>query len=161
MPAVADYPFVRTQLNDYTNEKQSVTFNVGPITALTIAGLLTQIGAFNAALAGITLGVITQEAFGVMDQVSNARAASPTAQVETRMLMGYIDAVTGAKESEIIPTADYTAFNYADPPAADFVILTGAGASAATTAWIDAVEAMAKFPGTNNAVQVTYMKIVR
>lgn len=160
MPAIADYPFVRTQLMDHSQEKSSVTVNVGPITALTIAGLLSQITAFNAALDDITLGTIVQEAFGVVDQVSNTVPTDKTAQVETRVLVGYVDAVTGAKESFIIPTADYAVFNYAPAPAADFILI-GDGASAETTAFISAVQAMAKFPGTNNAITVTYMKIVK
>jgi hypothetical protein len=162
MPAVADYPFVRTQVMDYSKEKKSTTFNVGPITALTIAGLLTQIGDFNAALQDVIFGTITQEAFGVVDQVSNARPASAAAQVETRMLIGYVDNVTGAPESESIYTVDYTKFNYSEGEGAgDYVVIAGAGASAETVALIDAIEAMAKFPGTNNAITVTYMKVVR
>jgi len=161
MPAVADYPFVRTQLKDFSGEKQSVSLTVGAITAGTIAGLLTQIGDFNTALAAVTLGVIQQEAFGVVDQVSNAKPTDKMAQIETRLLVGYVDAVTGAPASFIIPTADYDAFNYGTGDAGDSVIIGGAGATAATTDLVDAIEAMAKFPGTTNGVTVTYMKVVR
>lgn len=161
MPAIGDYPFVRTQLQDYSGEKQSVSLTVGPITALTLAGLLTQIGTWNTALDAVTLGEITQEAFGVVDQVSNAKPASKAAQVETRLLVGFINGVTGEPSSFVIPTVDYTAFNYGTGAAGDEVIISGAGASAATTALVDAIEDMAKFPGTEDAVTVTYMKVVR
>lgn len=162
MPAVADYPFVRTQVMDYSKEKKSTTWNVGPITALTIAGLLTQIGAWNTALGDVIFGTITQEAFGVTDQVSNARPATAAAQVETRLLIGYVDAVTGEPDSVSIYTVDYTKFNFSEGEGAgDYVIIAGDGASDETVALIDAIEAMAKFPGTTNAITVTYMKVVR
>lgn len=162
MPAIADYPYVRTQVMDYSKELKSTSLTVGPITALTIAGLLTQIGDWNAALQDVIFGTITQEAFGVVDQVSNARPASAQAQVESRLLIGFVDAVTGAPDSVSIYTVDYTKFNYSEGEGAgDFVIIAGAGASAETVALVDAIEAMAKFPGTNNAITVTYMKVVR
>jgi len=61
-----------------------------------------------------------------------------------------------------IPTVDYTAFNFADPPAGDQVILSGAGATAATTAFITALEAVAKMPNDETeAVVVVGMEVVR
>lgn len=161
MPATGDYPFVRTQLQDFSGEKQSISLTVGPITVGTIAGLLTNMAAWDSAINAVTLGVLTQSAFGVVDQVSNAKPSAKDAQVETRMLVGAIDAVTGAPWSFIIPTVDYTAFNYGTGSAGDEVIISGAGATTATTDLVDAIQDMAKYPGTTNALQVTYMKVVR
>jgi len=57
---------------------------------------------------------------------------------------------------------DYTAFNYADPPAGDSVIISGAGASAATTALISAIEDVAKAPwDETEALEVIGMRVVR
>jgi len=162
MSAVGDYPFVRSQVMDYSKERKSTRWTVGPITALTLPGLLPQIGDWNAALQAVIFGTITEEEFGVNDVVSNARPSTAAAQVETRMLIGYVDSVTGEPESESIYTVDYTKFNYSEGEGAgDYVIIAGAGASAETVDLIDAIEAMAKFPGTNNAITVTYMKVVR
>lgn len=161
MPAVADYPYVSTQVMDFSFEKKTTKLNVGAITALTLPGLLTQIAAWNAALQDVIFGTITQQNFGVVDQVSNARPATSQAQVETRLLIGYVDAVTGAPDSISLYTVDYTKFNYGVGKGADEVIISGDGASEETIALVDAIEAMAKFPGTTNAVTVSYMRVVR
>ena len=77
------------------------------------------------------------------------------------MLVRVKGAVSEAPWSFRIPTVDYTAFNYADPPAGDSVILSGAGASAATTALVAAIEAVVKMPtDPTEAVVVVGMNVV-
>ena len=72
-----------------------------------------------------------------------------------------MDAVTEEPFSFRIPTANYDAFNYADPPAGDVVILSGAGASAVTIDLVDAFEALAKSPSNPaNGVIVTGIRVV-
>jgi len=115
---------------DYSGETKSIRLYTNEITAVSIAGLLSELGDFTAALDAVTLGVRAKEHWGEETIVSNARAASKDAQVETELLVRCIGASTERPFSFRIPTVDYTAFNYADPPAGDQVIISGAGASA-------------------------------
>lgn len=110
----------------------------------------------------MTLGVRAKQSWGEETIVSNDRAAVKDAQVETELLVRVQGATTEAPWSFRIPTVDYTAFNYADPPAGDSVIISGAGASAATTALVAALEAVAKMPNDETeAIVVVGMEVVR
>lgn len=162
MPALGGSQSASRQYLDYSGERQSVTVPVGELTALSLAGFLTELAAWETALDAVTLGTAAKSVWSATDVLSNTRPTDKDAQVETQMILEYRDAVTEEPFSLRIPTVDYTAFNYADPPAGDVVILTGAGASAATTALITAFEALVKSP-TNDAndVEVTGMRVVR
>jgi len=162
MPALGGKQLASRQYLDYSGERKSVTVPVGEITALTIAGFLTEFSAWETALDAVTLGTPAKSEISIIDILSNTRPTDKDAQVETEMIVEYRDVVTEAPYSFRITTVDYTAFNYADPPAGDVVILSGAGASAATTALIAAFEALAKSPGNDaNDVEVTGMRVVR
>lgn len=162
MPTLGGSQSASRQYLDHSGERQSVTIPVGEITALTIAGFLTELSAWNTALDAVTLGTPAQDQWSAKNVLSNTRPASALAQVETRMLMTWMDATDETPDSMIIPTVDYAAFNYADPPAGDVVIIEGAGASAATLALIAAFEALAKAKNDDSHdVIVTGLRVVR
>jgi len=153
---------IRVQYRDYSGETKSVALFAGELTAITLPGFLTQFAALESALDGVTLGERSESQWGARTVVSNQRASTKDAQIESEMLVRVQGATSEAPWSFRIPTVDYTAFNYADPPAGDTVILSGAGASAATTALIAAIEALCKMPGDDTeGVTVVGMNVVR
>lgn len=162
MPALGGRQPASWQLLDYSGEKKSLAGFTGEITAVSLPGLLTALGAFTTALNAVVLGVVSKTSWGEETIVSNTRPTDKDAQIETEMLVLMQGATSEAPYSFRIPTVDYTAFNYADPPAGDSVIISGAGASAATTALVAAIEALFKMPNDETeAVVVVGMKVVR
>lgn len=162
MPALGGRQPMIVAYRDYSGETKTIRLYSGEITAVSIAGFLTAFGALKTALDAVTLGVRAREHWGEETIVSNARAADKDAQVETELLVRCQGATTEKPFSFRIPTVDYTAFNYGDPPAGDQVIISGAGASAATTALITAIEAVAKMPeDETEALVVVGMEVVR
>jgi len=163
MPALGGSQPLGVQFRDYSGEVKSIqNLYSGEITAVSIAGFLSDFGDLQTALNAVTLGVMSATSWGERTIISNDRAATKDAQIETEMLVSCRGAVTEAPFSFRIPTVDYTAFNYADPPAGDVVILTGAGATAATTALIAALVALCKAPwDETEAIEVMSMRVVR
>jgi hypothetical protein len=162
MPAIGGRQPMSISYRDYSGETKSLVLYSGEITSVSIAGFLTEFGALTAALDAVTLGVRARERWGEETIVSNARAATKDAQIESELLVRYQGATTEKPYSFRIPTVDYTAFNYADPPAGDQVIISGAGASAATTALIDAIEAVGRTPDDDaELIVVVGMEVVR
>jgi len=144
MPAIGDRnPFVLQYL-DYSNHVQSIRLYTGEITTGTIAGLLTAMGTLETAMDGVTLGVRSMSAWGEESVLSNTPPSDKKAQTETEFLVRLRGATTEQPFSFRIPTADYEAVNFNGN--SDEVILSGAGASAATTALIAAIEALCKTP---------------
>lgn len=161
MPALGGSQPVVFQYRDYSGETKSLRVYAGEITAVSLPGLLTDIGDLQTALDNVTLGVRSKQSWGEETVVSNERATAKEAQIESEMLVRCMGATTERPFSFRIPTVDYTAFNYADPPAGDTVILSGAGASAATTALVAAIEALCKMPDDETeALQVVGMNVV-
>lgn len=162
MPALGGRQPFTVSYRDYSGETKSVRLYTGEITAVSLPALLSGLGDLTTALDAVTLGVRAREQWGEETIVSNARAATKDAQIESEMLVRCQGATTEAPFSFRIPTIDYTAFNYADPPAGDSVILSGAGATAATIALIDAIEATFKMPDDETeALVVVGMEVVR
>lgn len=163
MPALGGRQPVKVVYRDYSGETKSIqNLYSNEITAVSLAGFLTQFGALQTALNAVTLGVLAKTGWGEETIVSNDRAATKDAQVESEMLVMLRGATTEAPFSFRIPTIDYTAFNYADPPAGDMVILSGAGATAATTALITAIEDLLSTPWDEaEGVEVVGMMVVR
>jgi hypothetical protein len=162
MPALGGRQPAGYQFLDYSGERKSLEVFTGEITAVSIAGLLGELGDLTAALDAVTLGTIAKTSWGESTVVSNTRPTDKTAQIETELLVLCQGATTEQPWSFRIPTVNYAAFNYADPPAGDSVIISGAGASAATTDLVDAIEAVAKAPGDEaEALVVTGMRVVR
>jgi len=162
MPALGGRQPYRVSYRDYSGETKSILLFTGEITAVSLAGLLSDLGDLNTALDAVTLGVRASQQWGEETIVSNDRAAVKDAQIETELLVRVRGETSESPWSFRIPTVDYTAFNYADPPAGDAVIISGAGASAATIALVAAIEAVAKMPNDETeAVEVVGMEVVR
>lgn len=162
MPALGGSQFLSRQYLDYSGERKSVTIPVQEITALTIAAFLGDASDFEVALDAVVLGTAAKSEWGARDVLSNTRPSDKDAQVETEMLVELRDATTEQPFSFRIPTVDYTKFNYADPPAGDTVIISGAGASAETVALVTAIETVARSPFNDaNLVEVIGMRVVR
>lgn len=162
MPALGGRQPYSVSLRDYSGETKSVRLYTGEITAVSLPGLLSDLGTFRTALEAVTLGVVAKDSWGEETVHSNARASTKDAQIESELLVTLRGATSEAPYSFRIPTVDYTAFNYADPPAGDAVIISGSGATAATTALVTAIEATFKMPNDETeAVVVTGMRVVR
>jgi len=138
---------------DYDGEKSPLRVHTGAVTAVSLPGLLTQIGAFRTAVDGLSIGTMNKEnllAFStILDQ---DLPASEFAQRETKWVVKYhdntqfFDAPVNA-----IPNAGYLKpFDFEIGAAdlsllednADFLPLDGAEAAALVTAF----EAMGRSP---------------
>lgn len=162
MPAVGTKQPIVYSIMDYSKETKTIRLPVGEITAVSLPGLLTALSTFETALDGVLLGVRHKQSWGAETVVTNTPPTEKDAQVETEMLVRLQGATTEAPFSFRIPAVDYTAFNYASPPAGDSVILSGAGASSPTTALISAIEALVKTPWDDaEACVVVGMEVVR
>ena len=94
---------------DYSEEKSPVSFSFGGVTALNIAGFLTQFGALRTALTSIITGVVQKEKWVGDDIVlSNTPPTDQNAQIELKWLLTYEGATTKKKFRQEIPTPDTT-----------------------------------------------------
>jgi hypothetical protein len=79
-------------IRDNNGDTSSTGIHTGNVTAVSLPGLLTQVGTLRAAIEGVTLGVVANERLSVFNtKLSAERAASPVAQVETKWVVGYHD----------------------------------------------------------------------
>ena len=162
MAGIGTFQPYSVSYRDYSGESKSVRLYVGEITSLTLDTITAGLTELTDALDAVTLGVRAKQVWGVETVVSNARAAVKDAQIETELLVRMRGATSERPYSIRIPTVDYTKFNFADPPAGDQVIITGAGASAETIDLIDAIEANCKMPDNDaEGVTVVGMEVVR
>lgn len=157
MPALGGRQPFSVSYRDYDGELKSLQLFTGEITAVSLAGLLADIGDLTTALDAVTLGQRAREQWGEETVVSNEKATDKDAQITTQMLVRCIGATSEAPYSFRIPTIDPEAFNYVEGN----VVLSGAGATAATTALVAALEALAKMPDDETeAIQIVQMRIV-
>lgn len=154
---------------DYSREKASFSFATADITAGTLPGTLTEIGAFRAAVEGVTLGVVSDESLAVFNtNLSNTPPTNPLAQVESSWLVLYedatdfFDAPTNSIPNEgfgrlftiTIPTADIaTAGRLA--PNSDEAVLTETGMAALVAAIENSVHS--PYGGSVNVVKITHV----
>jgi len=150
MPALGDNNFATRQYRDYSGEVRTIRLNGQIITAVLLPDYLDDLADVEAALDAVTLGVAAKSSFGNESILSNARASTKDAQVETEMLVRMRGATSQEPWSFRIPTVDYTKFNYLD----DQVIISGAGASAETTALVNALQAFDRNPNDNTELGV-------
>jgi len=160
MPPLGTFDQYSAQILDYSGERKSITFPVFEITGVSLPTYNTEMGLFEDALQAVILGTLAKTTTSLVNYVSNTRPASKTAQIETEMLVSFVDDVTAEPDSFRLTTVNYAAFNYADPPAGDYVIFTGAGATEATTDFVAAFEQVARSKA-GNAVTITGMMVVR
>jgi hypothetical protein len=124
---------------DYSEEKSPTSFSFGGVTALNIAGFLTQFGALRTAVQGIITGVVQKEKWVGDDTVlSNVPPTDTAAQIELKWLVTYEGATTNKKFRYEIPTPDTSKLI----PGTDQADLTDTDIAA----YITAVEALAKSP---------------
>lgn len=151
---------------DYSKEKSTTQFNTGAVTAVSLPGLLTQIGTLRAAIEGITLGVVNRESLKVFDTpLANTPPSDKNAQREDKWLISYED-TTEYFDAPVnaIPNEGYRkvfSFEVATPDRdlvdgnTDFAdISTGAMAT-----FVTAFEAMCKSPygGSVNVLSAKYV----
>lgn len=162
MPALGSRQPITITYLDHSGEVKTIRMFANEITAVSLPGFLADFGDLQTALDAVTLGVRHKQTWGEETIVSNTKPTDKQAQIETEMLVRLRGATSEAPWSFRIPTVDYDAFNYADPPAGDSVIISGAGATAATIALVDAIEALVKMPDDEaEAVVVVGMEVVR
>lgn len=155
-------------LRDYSRETASVGFNTGAITAVSIAGTLTQFGTLRTAIEGITNGVMAAEALYVArTKLSNLPATDPLAQRENKWLITYEDSTQFFDDPvNAIPNAGYKGVFNIEVPTADLEAVTmvpntdDADLTAAPmSTFITAFEAIARSP-YGGAVNVTRVEFV-
>jgi hypothetical protein len=158
MPALGTRHPADYQLLDSTGQRKGFQIFYGPVTALTIAGLLTELGTLTGTVDDLTIGTLAKSQFTIDENIiSNTVPSDQAAQVGSNLLVMYQDATTEAPYSFNIPTIDYSKLNFVDG-GGNAVIFAGAGASAEVAAFVTAFEAVAKAPATGNAVHITGMK---
>lgn len=146
-----------------------MSLNTGEVTAVSLPGLLTEVGALRSAIEGITLGVVASESLTVFDtQLSSTPPSDPHAQVERAWLVRYTDnqqffdppinAIPNEGYQQVftvtIPTADIAAAGRL-VPGTDLANLTEAGMAA----FVSAFETTARSPygGTVNVLEIRHV----
>jgi hypothetical protein len=139
---------------DYSVETSGTKFNFGAVTAVSLPGLLTQMGDLRTAIGNIILGTVSRERWvGDSTLLSNTPPAAPGAQVELKFQFTYEGATTHKKFRVEIPTADASK----TIAGSDMVDLTDTDVAAFVTAF----EAMAKSPDDDTeAVNIIEGRIV-
>lgn len=154
-------------LMDYSRETSGFSVNTGAVTAVSLPGLLTQIGTLRTALGNIVLGTITQEALSAfVTRLSNTPPASDLAQIEEGWYVQYED-VTQFFDDPVnaIPNAGFGklfGFTIPTPDVTGKLIANTDDANLADTdiaAFVTAFEALARSP-YGGAVNVTKITLV-
>lgn len=161
MPALGSRQPITITYLDFSGEVRTIAMFANEITAISIAGFLADFGDLQTAMDAVTLGQRHKQTWGESTIVSNTPPVNKQAQIETEMLVRLRGVTTEQPWSFRIPTVDYSAFNYASPPAGDQVIISGDGASAATVSLVAAIEALIKAPWDEaEALEVVGMEVV-
>lgn len=139
---------VRFSYKDYDGEPSSVQFNTVPITAANFDAQVTAMNNLSTAILGVQTEASLQskQLTAVDDFISRAKADEKATQREHRWILTLEDTVTHRLTTHQIPQADVSLIS-TDVDTLD--LSTGAGATLKT-----AVEAMARFPGTGNPVNL-------
>jgi len=161
MPAIGGRQINTLTFRDATGETSTVSAYFDEITAVSLPGLLTQLGAFANATIAVTLGVLAKNRWGEDSVVSNAVPTDPAAQREMKLLVQYQGATTQKPYTLTIPTIDPSVLVFL-PGAGDAVAFDAAnGASTEIQAWVTAFEALASAPDNEaENVVVTGMRFV-
>lgn len=124
---------------DASEETSTTKFYFGAITALNIAGFLTQFGNLRTAVSGIIKGVVSKESWtGDSTVLSNTAPSDDTAQIELKWLVSYEGVTSKKKYRSEIPTPDTSKLI----PGTDKADLTDTDIAA----YITAAEALQKTP---------------
>lgn len=126
-------------VRDASNELSRFTVFHGAITAASIAGYLTQVGALRTALTNLILGIVATEQITMDSTVlSNALPGTPNAQIELKLQFSYQGDTSLKKFRHELPTADPAVL----VAGTDVVDLTHADVAA----YITAFEAIGRSP---------------
>lgn len=140
---------------DYSEEKSTMNFHFGPVTAVSIAGFLTDFGAFRTAVEAISAGALTADAwYGDRTKYSAVPPTDVNAQRERKFLVIYEDDTTLAPYRMEIPCADFSLTDVI-LPGTDKVDLT----QTEIAAFVTAFETLCKSPEGND-VTVLQMRAV-
>jgi hypothetical protein len=93
-------------LRDSSNEIGKTQWNIGDLTALSIAGALTQMGALEAAIDAVTLGAVASSSFGDSDNRAYVRPTDAQSQRGVKWTVAWEDTVTFQRNTNTIPTAN-------------------------------------------------------
>jgi hypothetical protein len=143
---------------DKTNEVSSVTIYNDAITAASLPGYLTQLGALRTATDAITLGGRVRGTWvGDADETLVDPSTLPNqAQRENKLLVVYENATTNKRFQLTIPTLDLSIVTFV-PGGKDAILMT----TPEIAAWITAFEAIASPPDDPAAgVNVLEMRFV-
>ena len=92
---------------DYSEEKSGTKFSIGAITAISIAGFLSQFGDWKTALGNIILGTVSKDRWvGDATDISNTAPTDPGAQIELKWMVSYEGASSKKQFRQELPTAD-------------------------------------------------------
>lgn len=164
MPGLITYSML-----DYSREKSAFSIITGDVTAVSLPGLLTEIGALRAGIEGITLGVVSDEGLrAFLTNLSNTPPTSPLAQVESAWLVQYEDTTAffddpvnaipnegfGKIFTLTIPTAELATSGRLAPNSDD-AVLTETGMAAFVTAFENT--ARSPYGGEVNVVKITHV----
>lgn len=141
--------FYGLSIKDSTPETGRVDFNIGVITAVTLPGLLTQMGALRTAIQAVILGEPIQSRWGDTDAITATTPVDPLCQRGIKWTVLMRDNVSGVPVINHIPTADLSLLPVVGGHVSEDMDLTTTPGSALKTA----LEALAKSPA-GNAVTV-------
>lgn len=112
-------------IRDNNGDLASTGIHTGAVTAVSLPGLLSEVGSLRGAIEGITLGVVAREALSVFQTtLSGARAASTLAQTEIKWLCRYHDDTAFFDDPvNAIPNAGYGKVFTFQIPTADLSLL--------------------------------------
>lgn len=139
---------------DYSEEKSPTSFSFGGVTALNIAGFLTQFGNLRTAITNIITGVVSKEKWvGDSTDLTNVPPADSASQVELKWLVTYQGATSNKKFRYEIPTPDTSKLI----PGTDLADMTDTDIAA----YVTAIESIAKSPDDDaEAIDVLDMRLV-
>lgn len=104
---MANQHYYGVTIKDYSNEDSSTRVSFGAVTALSIAGLLADIGDLRTAIGNIILGVVARDRWvGDSSTLTNVPPSEPTAQIELKFQFTYEGNTSHKKYRVEIPTAD-------------------------------------------------------
>lgn len=161
MPAIGSrQPTVWTQ-RDVSGESTTHIVYADEITAVSLPGLLTNLGAYQTALLGITNGVLAKTSWGEETIVSNAKPTNPAVHRESKLLVQYQGLTTQKPYTLTIGCVDFATLVFL-PGAGDAVAFEAAnGATAAMQAFVAAFETLASAPDNEaEGVEIVGMRFV-
>lgn len=153
-------------VRDNTGEIGPVEIHTGSVDAVSLPGLLTQVGTLRTAVDGVVIGVISAESLKVFEtKLSAAKAASQLAQKGVKWLCGYADSQQFFDPGvNAIPNAGYQKVFTFTIPCADLTLLVSGEEALSLTsgpglAFKTAFDATARSPYGGSA-SLQYMKYV-